>query len=361
MVTDGAEPNGELSALSAQRASDDDRETAVARIRAAAGSGLLDLDEVEHRLGVAYAAKTIGDLVPLVADLPTRVMPPTARDRSMKRPAFRDASFRVHFTIYVLTIGFLIGIWGLSGGGFFWPFFPAAGWAIALGPHYLAANAAQVRRERRLAAKEAKREVGPPDPKAMLAGTGNADAVHQLMQAAAPMPTLEPVRRFVVAMFVDVVGSTALNEALGDDGWIQVRDAFRATAQREFLAVGGWEVSTSGDGLFARFTTPNDAADAALKIADALAEQRAATGFAPTTRVGIHSGDALETVGGEDLIGSVINLAARVMSAAEPSEILVTEHVADHLDTRFVTVGRGLHELKGVSRPRHLLAVSRAE
>ena len=42
---------------------------------------------------------------------------------------------------------------------------------------------------------------------------------------------------------------------------------------------------------------------------------------------------------------------------AEPDQITVTEHVADHLDPSFDTEDRGIHSLKGVARPRHLLAV----
>ena len=44
-------------------------------------------------------------------------------------------------------------------------------------------------------------------------------------------------------------------------------------------------------------------------------------------------------------------------AAAEPEQIVITEHVADHLERSFVTEDRGIHSLKGVSRPRHLLAV----
>jgi hypothetical protein len=52
------------------RASHDDREAVVERLRQAAGDGRLDLDELEERLERAFAAKTYGDLEPLTADLP---------------------------------------------------------------------------------------------------------------------------------------------------------------------------------------------------------------------------------------------------------------------------------------------------
>lgn len=122
-----------------------------------------------------------------------------------------------------------------------------------------------------------------------------------------------------------------------------------------FEREGGAEVNTAGDGILARFDHPNGAARAAIEVLRRLHQQREDTGFAPSVRVGIHSGDAVDD--GDDLIGSVINLASRVTSAAEPDQVLVTEHVADHLDADLRTEDRGIHSLRGVSRPRHLLAV----
>lgn len=52
------------------RISDDDRHRVAEVLRTAAGEGRLDLDELDERLGAAYAAKTYADLVPLTADLP---------------------------------------------------------------------------------------------------------------------------------------------------------------------------------------------------------------------------------------------------------------------------------------------------
>jgi Domain of unknown function (DUF1707) len=52
------------------RASDAEREAVADRLRAAAGDGRLDADELEDRLAAAYVARTRGELVPLTADLP---------------------------------------------------------------------------------------------------------------------------------------------------------------------------------------------------------------------------------------------------------------------------------------------------
>ncbi len=53
-----------------QRVSHDDREQVAEVLRVAAGDGRLSLEELEERLEGCFAARTYGDLAPLVADLP---------------------------------------------------------------------------------------------------------------------------------------------------------------------------------------------------------------------------------------------------------------------------------------------------
>jgi hypothetical protein len=69
------------------RASDADRERVAAELRDHAVAGRLDTDELDERLGRAYAAKTYGDLDALVWDLPRdkRAWPPPAT-RARKSP-----------------------------------------------------------------------------------------------------------------------------------------------------------------------------------------------------------------------------------------------------------------------------------
>lgn len=42
---------------------------------------------------------------------------------------------RTHVLTYVLVISMLIGVWAMTGGGSFWPFYPMAGWGIGLALH----------------------------------------------------------------------------------------------------------------------------------------------------------------------------------------------------------------------------------
>lgn len=323
------------------RATNQDRDAVVERLREAVGQGALDLAELEGRLEAVYAARTVDQLAPLTADLPDTASPrrPAHQPSGLMAP-FGNSAFQWHFAMWAMVNLFLVGIYVLTDpGGFFWPFFPAAGWGIGLGAHYLAARGHEQRKATRA---EPRRRPGPLD----------APPTPAPLRAA---PGSDVQRQFVAAMFVDVVGSTELNEALGDEGWARVRDTHRTMLREVFADQRGHEVSVAGDGVLARFDHPVDAARAAIEIQRRLDGQRSRTGFAPSVRIGIHSGDVVAD--GDDVVGQVVNLASRVTGAADPDEIMVTEHVADHLPDSLVTADRGIHTLKGVSRPRHLLSL----
>ncbi|HEX4901683.1 MAG TPA: DUF1707 domain-containing protein [Acidimicrobiales bacterium] len=361
------------------RATDADRQRTIAHLRTAAGEGAIDLDELEQRIAAAWHARTVTDLDDVTHDLPVPPVPPVPpapqRGRSL---ALQDDGFRGHLTVYSLVIGMLVVLWLLGGAGHPWPIYPAMGWGIGLGAHHQAAVAGQRRRLAKAASQgltleqlEAKEDEERRrrrrtrrdqlqrtlqqhhrDRVELLRGvTGTAPGARD---AAASDDSLQRTR-FVVAMFVDVVGSTTLNEALGDELWAAVRRSFRTVVGDAVTGNGGWEVSTSGDGVLARFEQPQAAADAAVQILRRLEQRRGDAGFAVSVRAGIHSGDAVED--GDDIIGNVVNLACRVSEAADRDQVLVTEHVADHLDGRHTTRGTGLHTLKGITRPRHLLSL----
>lgn len=68
------------------RASDPDRERVVEALQRHSAAGRLTLDEFDQRSAAAYAARTIGDLHAIIADLPTLpepVEPASVRARGM--------------------------------------------------------------------------------------------------------------------------------------------------------------------------------------------------------------------------------------------------------------------------------------
>jgi uncharacterized protein DUF1707 len=63
------------------RVSDSDREHAANVLREAAGQGRIDFDELDERLGLAYAAKTYADLAVVTRDLPQLAQAPSPAGR----------------------------------------------------------------------------------------------------------------------------------------------------------------------------------------------------------------------------------------------------------------------------------------
>jgi hypothetical protein len=61
------------------RASDDDREGVIARLREHCAAGRLSVEEFKERLDAACAARTLGELAALTRDLPEDGPHPLAR------------------------------------------------------------------------------------------------------------------------------------------------------------------------------------------------------------------------------------------------------------------------------------------
>jgi class 3 adenylate cyclase len=156
-------------------------------------------------------------------------------------------------------------------------------------------------------------------------------------------------------MFTDLVGSTGLAENLGDATWHEMLASHRQLVRGCVSEHQGAEVGTQGDGFLVRFATPDAAIACAISLQRSMAQSRIGGAFVPELRIGVHAGEAVAD--DNDLVGRVINLAARVTDAAEPGEILITEPVADHLSPGIALADRGLKPLKGFAQPRHLLAV----
>ena len=55
----------------------------------------------------------------------------TGREAAIKRlKAKRD--FKSHLAIYLIVNAMLVGIWALSGRGYFWPIWPIVGWGVGV-------------------------------------------------------------------------------------------------------------------------------------------------------------------------------------------------------------------------------------
>ncbi|HEX6474276.1 MAG TPA: hypothetical protein VF114_04210, partial [Candidatus Limnocylindria bacterium] len=137
-----------------------------------------------------------------------------------------------------------------------------------------------------------------------------AEALDQQLtggEAVAPLG-MQPVRTERAFMFTDIVDSTRLAEAMGDEAWDGVTRSHDRLLRAAAAEHQGEEVKATGDGFFFAFTDADDAIGAAIAMQRRLAEQREAQAFAPAVRIGIHQAQASRV--GLDYAGIGVNQAA---------------------------------------------------
>jgi class 3 adenylate cyclase len=142
-------------------------------------------------------------------------------------------------------------------------------------------------------------------------------------------------------MFTDIVGSTALAARVGDQNWLDLRSTHDHILRDSISRFRGEEITMTGDGCLATFDGPQRAILSAMAARDELAE------LDVRIRAGIHTGE-IEMRDGE-LGGLAVNIASKVMGAAESGGIMVSSIVKDLVvgsPLRFEP--RGVFQLKGV-------------
>ncbi|HEX6758989.1 MAG TPA: adenylate/guanylate cyclase domain-containing protein [Propionibacteriaceae bacterium] len=163
----------------------------------------------------------------------------------------------------------------------------------------------------------------------------------------------ERVKRTFV--FTDIVGSTPLVEALGDDAWQELIRWHDQTLRAIFNRHGGTEVRQTGDGFFVAFEDATEAIEAAVAVQRSLAEHRRGHGFAPQVRIGLHEAEA--STRAIDFAGRGVHEAARIGSLAGGGQILASVNTVQSAATRFsVSTPRSV-TLKGVSQPVEVVTI----
>jgi class 3 adenylate cyclase len=152
-------------------------------------------------------------------------------------------------------------------------------------------------------------------------------------------------------VFTDIVDSTKLLEALGEEKWQKLLKRHDKLLRERIEEAGGEVIKQTGDGYFAAFASPAAALDAAIAVQRALDEEP----IAPDVRIGVHSGTALHRED-DDYTGQGVHMAARIGALAGGAEILVSTESLDGA-TRFRVSERRPETLKGFSEPIELAAV----
>lgn len=164
--------------------------------------------------------------------------------------------------------------------------------------------------------------------------------------AEAPAAALSVTRAF---MFTDIVKSTDLLAAIGDDAWVSARTWHDGALRDLFVAHGGEEISHAGDGFFVAFPGASAAVTCAVEIQRTLDSHRRRQGFALTVRIGLHSAIASRTADG--YAGRGVHEAARIGGLAQGGEIVASHSMLGQAPAG-VRHGRPrLVELKGLDVP----------
>ena len=154
-------------------------------------------------------------------------------------------------------------------------------------------------------------------------------------------------------MFTDIVKSTNLVEALGDEAWQNVLRWHDETLRALFAAHKGEEVAATGDGFFVGFDSPDEALACAVAIQRKLTEQRQTQGFAPQVRIGVHATGATQV--GRNFTGKGVHETARIAQLAEGGEILATRDTAS--DSRFPLSEPREVNVRGISESIQVVSV----
>jgi class 3 adenylate cyclase len=153
--------------------------------------------------------------------------------------------------------------------------------------------------------------------------------------------TAEPTRVLATVLFTDIVGSTERASRMGDRRWRELLNVHDEVARRLVEEFHGQLIKTTGDGILATFDGPGRAVGCAAGLRDEL------HGIGLQIRAGLHTGEVEQRDG--DVGGIAVHIAARVMAAAAPDEILTSRTVRDLVVGSDIALDeRGSQPLKGV-------------
>jgi class 3 adenylate cyclase len=176
------------------------------------------------------------------------------------------------------------------------------------------------------------------------------DLIEEFLTGVRRVPP--PKRVLATVLFTDIVGSTTLASRLRDRRWRELLDTHDDVSRQTVEEFNGRLVETTGDGILATFDGPGRGIGCAAALRDHV------RGIGLQLREGLHTGE-VELRNGH--VGGVgVHIAARVMDAARPGEILASRTVRDLVvGSDVILEDRGIRRLKGVDGRWQLYAVTR--
>ena len=128
-------------------------------------------------------------------------------------------------------------------------------------------------------------------------------------------------------VFTDIVDSTALRNEIGDERMNKTLEAHFCQGRRLIGEHGGREVKTTGDGFLAVFHETAKALDFAMTLHSDPGTQ------AIQIRVGIHVGEVTVKDTDQDIDGTVVNFASRVVGAIRGAQIWLSDQAKQNIQS----------------------------
>ena len=164
--------------------------------------------------------------------------------------------------------------------------------------------------------------------------------------------------RIVAVMFTDMVGSTDMTQAKGDQAAQVIVRRHNSIVRAALAEYGGKQIKHTGDGIMAAFPSPSAGVEASVAIQRAVAANNSR--FPDQSlhlRIGINAGEPIEEE--EDMFGGMVQLSARVCAAAGTDQIFCSSIVKDLSTGKGLNfVSRGPVSLKGFSEKVTLYEVN---
>src|ERR1700678_3306511 len=187
----------------------------------------------------------------------------------------------------------------------------------------------------------------------------------EALGAFAPSEATGAERRQVTVLFCDMVGSTALSEAVDPELLGNLIRRYQDVTAGAIGRYGGFVAKFMGDGVLAYFGFPRafeDAAERAVRAAIGIMAEvggiERPDGTRVQARIGIATGVVVvgEIIGTgtaqeRTIVGETPNLAARLQALAAPDTILISTPTQNLLGGLFDLELTGEHELKGFAHP----------
>lgn len=151
----------------------------------------------------------------------------------------------------------------------------------------------------------------------------------------------------VTVLFTDIAGSTSMTQTKGDAIAQQVVRAHNRIVRETLGAFNGKEIKHTGDGIMASFASTSNAVEAAADMQQGTLKHNASNPDLPLgLKIGLNAGEPIAEE--NDLYGTTVQLAARIVDKAQASQIFVSETVVGMCGgKKYTFIKHGPFNMKG--------------